>query len=69
MDDKTINNICDLCIAKGTPLRLGTNKIVYCLIEEPLKSLEGEYRCKAYSHDDDSTRFVYHCTYEGGKHG
>lgn len=55
---ETINTICDLCISKGLPLRVG-NKIAYCLIEEQLKSLEGKYRSKAYSADDE--KYIYHC--------
>jgi hypothetical protein len=62
-DKQDINTICDLCISKGLPLRIGTNKIVYCMIEEPLKHLEGVYRVKAYARDDDIMRSIYHCTY------
>lgn len=67
--NKTIDTICDLCIIKGLPLRVGNNRIAYCMIEEPLKSLEGEFRVKAYARDDDAMRIVYHCKYKGDKIG
>jgi len=63
-ENTNIDTICDLCISKGLPLQVGTNKISYCIIEEPLKTLEGKYRSKAYSRDENDTQIVYHCTFE-----
>ena len=67
MKEEEINDICDLCIKKGSekPALVKTEEgETYCAIHEQLKILGGKYRKKVIEDPFSHVTYTYFCTYD-----